>query len=230
MRLIYAERTVNRNVSFEYLNRQLVWHAFTVRPVSLRDLAQDAEPSPIQEFLVFLLPLLRPRRILRRIMRMQLHLSALALLQRIVPRQVSTRLEQMLTPRSTSKTGADEKAASEYARLPRSICALCFQRQQVREGPSSDLLRVGLPSSDPLDPSSGALAPSSEVPAATAIPAADEDSTVTIPHAAVPCGCIYCYHCLASMLLSEEGAEDIVDEGGWRCLRCATPVTGLSRA
>lgn len=30
MRLTYAERTLNRNVSFEYLNRQLVWHAFTV--------------------------------------------------------------------------------------------------------------------------------------------------------------------------------------------------------
>lgn len=30
MRLTYAQRTMNRNVSFEFLNRQLVWHAFTV--------------------------------------------------------------------------------------------------------------------------------------------------------------------------------------------------------
>lgn len=30
MRLIYAERSVSRNVSFEFLNRQLVWEAFTV--------------------------------------------------------------------------------------------------------------------------------------------------------------------------------------------------------
>ena len=30
IRLVYAQRTVHRNVSFEYLNRQLVWHAFTV--------------------------------------------------------------------------------------------------------------------------------------------------------------------------------------------------------
>lgn len=32
MRLIYDKREVSRNVSFEFLNRQLVWEAFTVRP------------------------------------------------------------------------------------------------------------------------------------------------------------------------------------------------------
>ena len=31
MRLVYAQRAVNRSVSFEYLNRQLVWEVFTVR-------------------------------------------------------------------------------------------------------------------------------------------------------------------------------------------------------
>ena len=31
MRLIYDKREVSRNVSFEFLNRQLVWEAFTVR-------------------------------------------------------------------------------------------------------------------------------------------------------------------------------------------------------
>ena len=31
MRLTYANRALNRNVSFEFLNRQLVWNAFTVR-------------------------------------------------------------------------------------------------------------------------------------------------------------------------------------------------------
>jgi len=31
MRLVYAERNSNRQASFEFLNRQMVWHAFTVR-------------------------------------------------------------------------------------------------------------------------------------------------------------------------------------------------------
>ncbi|KAL8284161.1 hypothetical protein RQP46_004910 [Phenoliferia psychrophenolica] len=44
MRLIYAERSVSRNVSFEFLNRQLVWEAFT-------------------EFLLFLMPLVNVHRL-----------------------------------------------------------------------------------------------------------------------------------------------------------------------
>ncbi|ORX52040.1 hypothetical protein DM01DRAFT_1289303 [Hesseltinella vesiculosa] len=31
MRLVYAKKSLNRQVSFEFLNRQMVWHAFTVR-------------------------------------------------------------------------------------------------------------------------------------------------------------------------------------------------------
>ncbi|KAK9718291.1 peroxisome assembly protein (Peroxin-2) [Basidiobolus ranarum] len=44
MRLVYARREVTRNVSFEFLNRQLVWHAFT-------------------EFLMFLVPLVNLERL-----------------------------------------------------------------------------------------------------------------------------------------------------------------------
>lgn len=32
MRLVYAQRSITPNVSFEFLNRQLVWEAFTVSP------------------------------------------------------------------------------------------------------------------------------------------------------------------------------------------------------
>jgi peroxin-2 len=32
LRLVYAQPSVDRNVSFEFLNRQLVWEALTVRP------------------------------------------------------------------------------------------------------------------------------------------------------------------------------------------------------
>lgn len=30
MRMVYAQKSLNRQVSFEFLNRQMVWHAFTV--------------------------------------------------------------------------------------------------------------------------------------------------------------------------------------------------------
>lgn len=65
LRLTPTSHSTSREVSFEYLNRQLVWHAFT-------------------EFLLFLLPLVgisRWRRILSRTWR-KLHLSLLALFGR----------------------------------------------------------------------------------------------------------------------------------------------------
>lgn len=33
MRLVYSERNSNRQASFEFLNRQMVWHAFTVSSI-----------------------------------------------------------------------------------------------------------------------------------------------------------------------------------------------------
>ena len=34
MRLVYARRVMNRQISFEFLNRQLIWHTFTVRDIT----------------------------------------------------------------------------------------------------------------------------------------------------------------------------------------------------
>lgn len=57
MRLVYAQRSVTPNVSFEYLNRQLVWEAFT-------------------EFLLFLMPLINLRRLKLRISKLLTSQSA----------------------------------------------------------------------------------------------------------------------------------------------------------
>ncbi|KAG0202292.1 peroxisome assembly protein (Peroxin-2) [Mortierella sp. GBA30] len=53
MRLVYAERNSNRQASFEFLNRQMVWHAFT-------------------EFLMFLMPLINVSKLKRNVKRMLL--------------------------------------------------------------------------------------------------------------------------------------------------------------
>jgi peroxin-2 len=185
-----------------------------------------------QEFLVFLLPLVRPRRIMKRIMRMQIYDASIQTASRILPSAIKKRIP-LLGKKQDAKSEMEKDEANtpnEYSQLPESTCALCWQRHQASRGGSAGFLRVGLPSSDPLDPSSGALAPGQgstrNVPLAND---EDSDDTVNIPHAAVPCGCVYCYHCLASILLSEEGAEDIADEGGWKCLRCRASVRGLQR-
>ena len=57
MRLVPSRRLVKRDVSYEFMNRQMVWHAFTVNSVTnLYSLITDQFSS--QEFLLFLLPLL----------------------------------------------------------------------------------------------------------------------------------------------------------------------------
>ncbi|KAF9428094.1 peroxisome assembly protein (Peroxin-2) [Podila epigama] len=53
MRLVYAERNSNRQASFEFLNRQMVWHAFT-------------------EFLMFLMPLINVSKLKRNVKKMLL--------------------------------------------------------------------------------------------------------------------------------------------------------------
>ncbi|ORY91022.1 Pex12 amino terminal region-domain-containing protein [Syncephalastrum racemosum] len=58
MRLVYAQKSQNRQVSFEFLNRQMVWHAFT-------------------EFLLFLVPLINVEKLKLRLTRMLLPKSYL---------------------------------------------------------------------------------------------------------------------------------------------------------
>ncbi|KAI3612182.1 peroxisomal biogenesis factor 2 [Moniliophthora roreri] len=58
MRLIPSRRLMQRDVSYEFMNRQMVWHAFT-------------------EFLLFLLPLINSRKMQRRLSRITSSLSSL---------------------------------------------------------------------------------------------------------------------------------------------------------
>ncbi|KAG0164202.1 peroxisome assembly protein (Peroxin-2) [Apophysomyces sp. BC1034] len=58
MRLVYAKKSLNRQISFEFLNRQMVWHAFT-------------------EFLLFLVPLINVEKLKLRLTRMLLPKSYL---------------------------------------------------------------------------------------------------------------------------------------------------------
>ncbi|PWN22836.1 hypothetical protein BCV69DRAFT_245708 [Microstroma glucosiphilum] len=271
MRLTYAQRTLNRNVSFEYLNRQLVWHAFT-------------------EFLLFLLPIIRPRRLLRRLMRLPAHPRILSFWLHVLPIWLSKRVGlyrdtvgrpryklPFRIPLVTSSSQNSSKGATskgKYVDLPPEICAICWEQIEGESSASnSGALSVGIPTSDPLDPSSSALAPS----ASSSSSASRGASTSTrmqryhsasrqfgvasngipysvallhTPYKANPCGCRYCYVCLAGKLLSEEAGEELEDSrtavgvqqhgekggqgseegvGAWDCLRCARKIRGMER-
>ena len=158
MRLAPPTSQVGREVSFEYLNRQLVWHAFT-------------------EFLLFVLPLVgvgRWRRWLGRAWR-----------------------RTRLAAAAARRTGDDEASVAggggggEYAFLPERTCAVCYAERDAAATGHEALAAAA---------ASGGIVGS----AAT---------DITNPYEAVPCGCVYCYVCLATRLEAEEGE-------GWPCLRC----------
>ncbi|KYK56763.1 peroxisomal biogenesis factor 2 [Drechmeria coniospora] len=158
MRLAPPTSQVSREVSFEYLNRQLVWHALT-------------------EFLLFVLPLIginRWRRWLSRTWR---------------------KTKEMINT-NTAPDGDGSGAGGEYGFLPERTCAICYQDQNDAAATEMEVM--------------AAAAASSGV-----VGSAQTD--VTNPYETIPCGCVYCFVCLATRLEREEGE-------GWTCLRCGQHV------
>jgi peroxin-2 len=158
LRLAPPTNQISREVSFEYLNRQLVWHAFT-------------------EFLLFVLPLIgigRWRRWLSRGWR---------------------KTKSLL--RSGSKEGENGlKPTGELSFLPERTCAICYHDQNPTSTSEAEIIAVS--------GASGGVIGSAQ-------------TDVTNPYEAIPCGCIYCFVCLAQKLEAEEGE-------GWICLRCGELV------
>ncbi|KAI1408991.1 Pex12 amino terminal region-domain-containing protein [Hypoxylon sp. FL1857] len=154
MRLAPPTNQVSREVSFEYLNRQLVWHAFT-------------------EFLLFVLPLVginRWRRWLSRTWR---------------------KTKEIINVKTE---GEDSGKQGDYAFLPERTCAICYQDQNSAVSENEVLAAAA---------SSGVVG--------------SAQTDITNPYETIPCGCIFCYVCLATRLEREEGE-------GWACLRCGELV------
>lgn len=176
MRLTYASRALNRNVSFEFLNRQLVWNAFT-------------------EFLLFLLPLIKPRRILRRATRLVTHPKLLASAYATLPRSIAQRAGLEYDAESDQvllKSARRQRVRrGKYWQLPLACCPLCFERLEKAAGvdvdtappaeaePRVERVRASIPSTNPLHPRKGLLARRQQRNAAGRDdePASDEQQT-----------------------------------------------------
>ena len=159
LRLTPPTNQVSREVSFEYLNRQLVWHAFT-------------------EFLLFILPLVgisRWRRWLSRAWR-----------------------KTKSIVRSGGDESLDDEEGGELAFLPERTCAICYQDQNPSSASETEIMAIS--------GASGGVIGSVQ-------------TDITNPYESIPCGCIYCFVCIATKLDAEEGE-------GWICLRCGVLVQG----
>lgn len=166
LRLVPASNQTNREVSFEFLNRQLVWHAFT-------------------EFLLFILPLVGISRWRR-------------WLARAWKKTKSTTTRIFSTKSYHDEDDEDGLPTGELAFLPERTCAICYQDQNPAGGQSEqDIL------------ASTAAANSGIIGSST--------TDITNPYETIPCGCIYCFVCLAQRIEAEEGE-------GFICLRCGETV------
>jgi peroxin-2 len=220
MSLVPSHSLVKRDVSYEFMNRQMVWHAFTVSLLITFNL-----PSLIkscQEFLLFLLPLLNARSFRRRLSRLTSHIN--------VPTSIPSIAKSILGASSTTNEhgeGGVQRKRGKYWSLPRDQCAICAENASFPLNLSepvnafTSLTTATVPGMDSSTSASERLAspeldPSSKPPTHPL-----NTSYIT------SCGHIYCYHCLVERMMRI--ADDRVDEGGWVCLRCGEGVKDAER-
>ncbi|KAF8489122.1 Pex12 amino terminal region-domain-containing protein [Gautieria morchelliformis] len=103
LRLVPSQSNSTRQVSYEFMNRQMVWHAFT-------------------EFLLFLLPLINTRVLRRRMRRAASNISR----AKIIPSFVRQPLGKLDVPGPTDKEEAVERRG-KYWSLPEDQCAICAE-------------------------------------------------------------------------------------------------------
>ena len=211
LRFSLAQKSLARNVSFDFLNRQLVWEAFTVR-LSCTLLTPYLLTSPcpliLQEFLLFLMPLIDLRAIRGWIARQhERHLSS---------------SKNTLTSSLTEK-----QSKGPLHTLPPSICAICHSLSSA-----SALEPQG--AADPIDPMT-----STSFLASLQNDATNAGQEAYLPYKSQCCGAKYCYYCIAGAMYNWEKEEQLrskvrpgsagIPETGWRCLRCGKPVVEITR-
>ncbi|CAE6443400.1 unnamed protein product [Rhizoctonia solani] len=101
-RLEPVKRLVTRNVNYDFMNRQMVWHAFT-------------------EFLLFLLPLIDMRALKRRLLQTSASLQPLSYLP------IPSYFRPMLGLDKDKASAPEKERHGPYWSLPTSECAICTE-------------------------------------------------------------------------------------------------------
>ncbi|KAG1815544.1 Pex12 amino terminal region-domain-containing protein [Suillus subaureus] len=153
MRLEPSQALLKRDVSYEFMNRQMVWHAFT-------------------EFLLFLLPLINPRSVARRL--------------------TSTFSSILPAPSPTQKLRAPKRG--KYYPLPPDQCAICAENASLN-------VDLG-DAAGALASYTAAFSASSNSDVGDNNTEGDGEPPYPITTSYLAsCGHIYCYACLAERML-----------------------------
>lgn len=220
---------LTRMVSYEFMNRQLVWSSMAVRPGAACNCC-FSEPCvdektfcTLQTFLPHVAPylpiILGPLTSIRRAV-----LDSVALLSDAPPNY------KALAAAASEKAGSvelNQRQRGPYAALPQSTCAICF----AKSASSREVVPI------PQLPSIPALPPASSIGIdSTEHSVGDDPHAIHIPvRANCWAGCAYCYFCLGEALVRTEEAERLgAAEGrtpladGWPCLRCGGSIRAMT--
>jgi len=205
LRLAPARRLARRDVSYEFMNRQMVWHAFT-------------------EFLLFLLPLINMRGLRRRIAGFSSHIT----LTSILPRPVRSIIG--LISDTDGRTETREHRGKYWALSP-SQCAICAENasSNLNLADSANAMTVVASMATYTNTTQTPHERASNAESST--PDAEPPSFPIHNPYVTSCGHTYCYYCVTDRMLRTAEERSGVGSGGthWECLRCAEPVTGADR-
>ncbi|KDQ64645.1 hypothetical protein JAAARDRAFT_167135 [Jaapia argillacea MUCL 33604] len=203
--LVPSQRLVRRNVSYEFMNRQMVWHAFT-------------------EFLLFLLPLISVRTLRRRLTRFFSNLSLRSLTPFLpLPSYVKSYLgiDSSSSPDGKGRTTTPKKKG-KYHSLSPDQCAICAENASYN-----------LNISDPTNAFTSLTAVTTHQPSSTGPDQPSPDPVhsdaeaptypISTPYV-TSCSHVYCYVCLAERMMRAADDGEI-----WECLRCGELVRSVDR-
>lgn len=213
MRLVPARGLVKRNVSYEFMNRQMVWHAFTVSNSECICVYKASfDSTNEQEFIIFILPLIHTRTLRRRFSRLAAQVKPISLTS-LLP----FRNKLFPIPPHDNDEPAPAETRGPYWNLPEVQCAICAENASYNLNFADSSNALTVLSSVALN-----LAPDPD-------PESNEPAQfpITIPYITT-CGHVYCYYCIADRMLrvAEDGDGEVP---GWECLRCTQVVKDAGR-
>jgi peroxin-2 len=190
------------------MNRQMVWHAFTVGVTCPYASYAYLPELSSKEFLLFLLPLIPARSIRGRLARLSSYT-----LESLASHPIFSGIRE---DHFKSLQGKNKKRG-KYWSLPLDQCAICAENASFSLSiTDSNTTSVSEPS-----PSSTSTTPQQDSTGSEGEPPAYPLYT---PYRA-SCGDVYCYHCIVEcmMRVADEGEE------AWECLRCGEGVRQADR-
>ncbi|KAF9820944.1 hypothetical protein IEO21_00921 [Rhodonia placenta] len=201
MRLAPARRLSRRDVSYEFMNRQMVWHAFT-------------------EFLLFLLPLINVRALRRRITALVSHASPSALLPGPIRAAFGINADEKGVGREQIRRGA-------YWALPLDQCAICAENASSSMNMTDSANAM---SSMATTYANASATKDEQPPESSDLSDEPPPYPIHNPYI-TSCDHVYCYYCISERMVRTAEDRSGVGQGGtqWECLRCSEGVANAER-